>query len=258
MDIENDLESVLEKKQEEQAIEYFGSDFVENFEKLKKELSQNHTILRIHGTESKENAENIANTGLIIKGAPTLAFTTYTNASYQNIQHWPHKHCNYLILIGLPVETTSGTNFQLDENKEFFTDTDTPSESKPLFLLELNRDLNDTHDKAVYRLPEEFIVGYIDVQSKNIILNPKYKTEHSYDNVYVRDFYLGAQEEADLSLIGDEDELAKRFSEFDKIDKKITPEDRKNATDIIKAEKNDLQKDDDLINSLAEEEWMDF
>ena len=94
--------------------------------------------------------------------------------------------------------------------------------------------------------------------SKNIILNPKYKTEHSYDNVYVRDFYLGAQEEADLSLIGDEDELAKRFSEFDKIDKKITPEDRKNATDIIKAEKNDLQKDDDLINSLPEEEWMDF
>ena len=37
-----------------------------------------------------------------------------------------------------------------------------------------------------YKIDSDFIVGYIDVENKNIVLNPKYNRQHNYGD-YLRD-----------------------------------------------------------------------
>lgn len=252
--IDSILEQELtdEERAELEAKDYFGEDFITKFEDLKEKLAKSNVQLRIHGTSDKETAENIEKDGLLIYGSPTLKMTSYSYSSYSSMQHWPHKDSKYLVLIGVPTEATKDGIY--DENGNLTLDSES-FESKPLFTIEENAMTNK--DKASYRLPSEFIVGYVNVENKDILLNPQYKSEHTYEDLYVGDSELGKSPEVDLSLFGEESELGEWLEDFADIDNQVTPEDRKKATEVITHTKENIQEAKDEENFLSEDNWKD-
>lgn len=228
----NDTETQLENK----AKEYFGKDFISDFENLKKQLRDEKTILRIHGTNLK-SAQSILKEGLRF-WMPTVKGTSYEAYRYQDLKDWKHKSSEYLVLLGIPIEAT--TEGALSENLE---------EAKPILKLDEERP-SDSNYHSNYILPSEFIIGYIDVKSKSIIRNPKYKTEHNYEDLYVVDSELGAKKDVNFSLFGDEEDLRE-------IDEDVTPVERDEGLTQTKSLTKQFERNEELKLTKEEEKMFE-
>lgn len=241
-------------EQEQLAKEYFGEEFVNEFESLKQKLKNEKTMLRLHGTD-KEKAESILKDGLEIN-SPSVTYTSYSESSYNSMKNWKHRDYKYLVLLGIPNEATMYDNFEYDENGEMIGEKEEIKNSKP--LLKTIKENTGYHD--VYKLPAEFIVGYIDVNEKKIIENPLYLSEHTYEGLYVIDSDLGLDLERtidfDEKVYGgykDVPEWDKEFFEqFKEIDESVSPTEREEGISIVK----DMQSENEKDKELSEEDWI--
>lgn len=149
--------------------EYFGEEFIEEFEKILQECKAYDEFLFIHGTETKQEAEEICKIGLI-SDYPELYYTAELISSqdkllYDKLQSWPHWNRKFLMMCCVPKNSGKG--------------------GVPIWK-QINK------DRVV--LSPEYIKGYINVMQKQIIINDKYKLEHSYEN--------GIEDRSYLPLIG--------------------------------------------------------
>lgn len=137
--------------------EYFGEEFIEGFEKILRECNVCDEFLFIHGTVTKEEAEEICKFGLI-SDYPELYYTaelisSQDNLLYDKLQSWPHWNRKFLIMCCVPKNSGKGG-------------------------LPIWKQINGV---GLVLLPE-YIKGYINVMQKQIIKNDKYKLEHNYEN----------------------------------------------------------------------------
>lgn len=162
--IKREVETTLERPEtEEEAKAYFGADFVSQFNALLTELEAQETVVAIHGT-NEEIAPLIADTGLQYNYPQLLSTVViqetefgvkpveYTN--FSGLLNWPHKNYKGLVLVAIPYEC-----FYKEGLWEHY---------------------KDSQYGQNYRIPAEFIRGYVDVPFRKIVLNPKYKRDHDY------------------------------------------------------------------------------
>ena len=213
---------VLERHEtEEEAREYFGEEFISKFDQLITELDRQETIVAIHGTR-EEVCPMICEKGLQYR-SPSLSSTAiqqdmawgqhemhYDN--YESLLNWGHKNYKGLVILAIPYECyyKEGlwNNFQ-DTNSSAYGGQD-------------------------YRIDPDFVVGYIDVTQKKIVLNPKYNRQHNYEG-YVKDFELFREQlDMDNNKIKQEmikiEELLKQ--ELDYNQEKLKEESKKEQFDI--------------------------
>ena len=213
---------VLERHEtEEEAREYFGEDFISKFDQLITELDRQETIVAIHGTR-EEVCPMICEKGLQYR-SPSLSSTAvlqdmawgqhemhYDN--YESLLNWGHKNYKGLVILAIPYECyyKEGlwNNFQ-DTNSSAYGGQD-------------------------YRIDPDFVVGYIDVTQKKIVLNPKYNRQHNYEG-YEKDFELFREKlDMDNNKIKQEmikiEELLKQ--ELDYNQEKLKEESKKEQFDI--------------------------
>ena len=213
---------VLERHEtEEEAREYFGEEFISKFDQLITELDRQETIVAIHGTR-EEVCPMICEKGLQYR-SPSLSSTAvlqdmawgqnemhYDN--YESLLNWGHKNYKGLVILAIPYECyyKEGlwNNFQ-DTNSSAYGGQD-------------------------YRIDPDFVVGYIDVTQKKIVLNPKYNRQHNYEG-YEKDFEL-FREKLDMdnnkikqAMIKTE-ELLKQVLDYNK--EKLKEESKKEQIDI--------------------------
>lgn len=213
---------VLERHEtEEEAREYFGEDFISKFDQLITELDRQETIVAIHGT-NENVCPMICEKGLQYR-SPSLSSTAvlqdmawgqhemhYDN--YESLLNWGHKNYKGLVILAIPYECyyKEGlwNNFQ-DTNSSAYGGQD-------------------------YRIDPDFVVGYIDVTQKKIVLNPKYNRQHNYEG-YEKDYEL-FREQLDMdnnkikqAMIKNE-ELLKQGLDYNK--EKLKEESKKEQFDI--------------------------
>ena len=151
----------LERKETpEEAREYFGEQFVKQFTDLLTTLDKQDTNIFLHGTNT-ENCESICEKGLKSQ-LPNLVSTSIQvekdfNA-YVMLRNWPHKRLCGIVILAIPYECyyREGIWTKVDDK-----------------VSELNR--------LDYKITPDFIVGYIDVIKKALILNPQYNRNHNYN-----------------------------------------------------------------------------
>ena len=157
----------------EEAREYFGEDFIKNFENIFNEAAKNKIRIFLHGT-FKEEAEQILKTGLAYHTTDLFDTAydvplTYEGIDYVKILNWPHREVKNLVMICVPEEV----------------------KTKGLFVRENNLDYSLNHvnkiNKENFVITPDFIYGYIDVRKKEILLNDKYSNEHDYTNKIIDD-----------------------------------------------------------------------
>ena len=213
---------VLERHEtEEEAREYFGEEFISKFDQLITELDRQETIVAIHGTR-EEVCPMICEKGLQYR-SPSLSSTAvlqdmawgqnemhYDN--YESLLNWGHKNYKGLVILAIPYECyyKEGlwNNFQ-DTNSSAYGGQD-------------------------YRIDPDFVVGYIDVTQKKIVLNPKYNRQHNYEG-YEKDYELFREQlDMDNNKIKQEmikiEELLKQ--ELDYNQEKLKEESKKEQFDI--------------------------
>ena len=153
--------TIEEHETEEQAREYFGPEFISELNGLMTRMDQEKTIVSIHGTKP-EKCEDICEDGLHYKTSSIRGTAVPQKAefgqkpveldSFESLLNWSHKESKGLVLIAVPYEC-----YYKEGLWEHFSD-----------------------DEYGYRIRPEFIVGYIDVESKKIVPNPRYKRDHDY------------------------------------------------------------------------------
>ena len=147
---------------EDYARNYFGSEFINEFEKIRYMIDSDDCQLLIHGTSPKL-LQSIVSNGLFIED--TLASTSYAcgideKYIYSKMFDWQHHEAKGLVLISVPNECLKS------ENREPILKTCKSEDGSVIKLLK-----------------PEFIVGVIDVLKKEIISNPLYKREHDYNTI---------------------------------------------------------------------------
>ena len=160
---------------EEEAREYFGLDFIKEWNSLLTDLDQQQTIVSIHGT-STDICHKILENGLMYK-SPQLTATTCGQSmnygagpmnydSFEKLLNWGHRNYKGLVILAIPYECyyKEGlwNHFRTTEHSEYSYE---------------------------YKIDSDFIVGYIDVIKKKIILNPKYNRHHDYSG-YLKDMSI--------------------------------------------------------------------
>lgn len=162
------------KETEEEAKEYFGEDFINKFEELRKMCEEQNITLAIHGTDI-DCAKKIQQQGLHYKNPQLLSTTVFQPniesqpqyQKYSDLLNWPHRQYKGLVLVGVPNECCGGYN--IDEE----------TGAKPLW--EYKPTLGEkTGYEQEYTIKPEFIIGYINVEKKEILSNTTYTTEHDY------------------------------------------------------------------------------
>ena len=168
---------ILERHEtEEEAREYFGVDFISKFDQLLTTLDCQETVVALHGT-NVEVCPSICEEGLKYK-SPSSKSTVIQQKmnygqkemhyeNYESLLNWPHKHYKGLVIVAIPYEC-------------FY--------KEGLWNHYQNTDLN-LYGSQDYKIDPDFIVGYIDVDNKQIVLNPKYNRQHNYTG-YVNDYEL--------------------------------------------------------------------
>lgn len=156
------------KETEEEAREYFGQEFVSAFESLLRKLANEHTQMAIHGTKL-DKAKEILESGLKYKCSSIIATAVLQNfgfekeetmyPDYSGLLNWAHHQHKGLVLVGIPYECYYKEPLWEPFAKDF------------------------SGSDFTHRIKPEFIVGYIDVEGKKIILNPNYKREHDYSGL---------------------------------------------------------------------------
>ena len=159
---EEEVAVTVEKHEtEEQAREYFGPEFIRELNGLMTKMDQEMTIVSIHGAPLSV-CDKICETGVHYK-SPEIRSTAVPQKaefgqkpveldSFESLLNWGHKQRKGLVLIAVPYEC-----YYQEGLWEHFSD-----------------------DEYGYRIKPEFIVGYIDVESKKIVPNPRYKRDHDY------------------------------------------------------------------------------
>lgn len=168
---------VLERQETEtEAREYFGEEFISKFDQLITDLDRQETIVAIHGTR-EEVCPMICEEGLKYK-SPSLSSTAAQQGmawgqheihydNYKSLLNWEHKNYKGLVILAIPYECLYKEGLW---NK--FQDTNLSS-----------------YGVQNYKIDPDFVVGYIDVTQKQIVLNPKYNRQHNYEG-YVKDSEL--------------------------------------------------------------------
>lgn len=157
---------------EEEARQYFGSEFVQKFDRLMTMLDQQQTMVALHGTDV-ENCPSICEKGLQYKN-PSLTATAVLQSmaygqgdmhykDYEGLLNWKHRQYKGIAIIAVPYEC-----FYKEGLWRKYQDTDTAA-----------------YGGQDYRIDPDFVVGYIDVENKNIVLNPKYNRQHKYNDYLV-------------------------------------------------------------------------
>lgn len=151
----------LERKETpEEVREYFGEQFVKQFTDLLTTLDKQDTNIFLHGTNT-ENCESICEKGLKSQ-LPNLVSTSIQVEKdfndYVMLRNWPHKRLCGIVILTIPYECyyREGIWTKVDDK-----------------VSELNR--------LDYKITPDFIVGYIDVIKKALILNPQYNRNHNYN-----------------------------------------------------------------------------
>ena len=163
---------------EDVAREYFGDDFIAQFEEIRKRLAEQNATLYIHGTDM-EIANMAMQTGFEAKN-PSITSTAVCQTSYEEtpeysefskMLNWPHRDYKGLVLIAIPNECLS-----------------VQGEAQPIWE---HRPIPEGEVKTAfsreYAIKPEYIVGVIDVLEKKITENPAYTNEHSYDGLVLDD-----------------------------------------------------------------------
>lgn len=158
---------------EEEARQYFGTEFIEKFDRLMTMLDQQQTMVALHGT-SVSNCPSICENGLQYKNASLSATAVLQSMAYgqndihyedyEGLLNWKHRQHKGIVIVAVPYECC--------------------------YKEGLWRKYQDTDSAAYggqdYRIDPDFIVGYLDIENKNIVLNPKYNRQHNY-NGYLTD-----------------------------------------------------------------------
>ncbi len=161
---------------EEEAREYFGQDFIDKFDKLLTTLDNEETIVTIHGAPVG-GCPGICEKGLIYK-SPSINSAAYQQqmnygqkemhyGNYEGLLNWKHKDYKGLVIVAIPYEC-----YYKEGLWNHFQNTDAGA-----------------YGIGDYNIDPDFIVGYIDVENKQIILNDKYNRKHDYTG-YVKDSEL--------------------------------------------------------------------
>lgn len=90
----------VRKETEDEAREYFGNEFIEKFEEIKKRCDEEDIVMQIHGT-FVENAEKIQSEGLWCEQNVVMS-TACGWDGYSDLLNWPHKHYKGLVMLGQP------------------------------------------------------------------------------------------------------------------------------------------------------------
>lgn len=175
---------------EDVAREYFGDDFIAQFDDIRKKLAEQNATLYIHGTDM-EIANMAMQTGFEAKN-PSITSTAICQTSYEEMPeydqfstmlNWPHRDYKGLVLIAVPNECLSTQ----DEPRPIWEHRPIPDgEVKTSFTRE-------------YAIKPEYIVGIIDVLGKQITENPTYTAEHSYDGLVLDDLVSSLQMQKDAT-----------------------------------------------------------
>ena len=155
---------------EEEARTYFGEEFIKQFDELLTRLDKEDTVVAIHGT-TVDNCPQILEEGLKYKGTNIYSTAVIQQmnygtedmhySEYETLLNWPHKLYKGLVLVAIPYECTY---------------------KEGLWNHYQDADLS-MYGIADYKINPDFIVGYIDVENKKIVLNPKYRREHNYEGL---------------------------------------------------------------------------
>lgn len=159
------------KETESEARSYFGEELIDEFDSLLTRLDNDEVMVAIHGT-LPETAESICETGLQYKQPNLTSTSVLQNMNYgsedmhykyySSLLNWVHREYKGLVILGIPYECfyKEGLwNKYKDDESEYSQN---------------------------YRIDPEFIVGYLDVENKRIVRNPKYSRKHNYEG-YVPD-----------------------------------------------------------------------
>lgn len=158
---------------EEEARQYFGAEFIQKFDRLMTILDQQQTMVALHGTPV-ENCPSICENGLQYKN-PSLTATAVLQSmaygqtdihysDYEGLLNWKHRQHKGIVIVAVPYECCY---------------------KEGLWRKYQNTD-SAAYGGQDYKIDSDFIVGYIDVENKNIVLNPKYNRQHNYGD-YLRD-----------------------------------------------------------------------
>ncbi len=155
---------LFKRETEDEARDYFGIEFIKEFENIIEILNNQKTKLFIHGT-SLDNCPSICENGLMYDRPNILSTAvpqpmTKEYGSYETLLNWPHREWKGLVLIAVP--------------DECFTKFGLWNHFRNLKIM--------GYTSQNYKIDSEFIFGYIDVINKKIIRNPKYNRQHNYDN----------------------------------------------------------------------------
>lgn len=160
---------IKEKREtEEEAREYFGQDFIQEFDDLLTLLDKQETIVSIHGTRPSV-CPIICEKGLQYK-FPSLDSTAVQQSmaygqhdmhyeSFESLLNWGHKNYKGLVILAIPYEC-----YYKEGLWNHFQYTN-----------------SSAYGGQDYRIDPDFIAGYIDVNEKKIVINPKYNRNHNYD-----------------------------------------------------------------------------
>lgn len=160
---------IKEKREtEEEAREYFGQDFIQEFDDLLTLLDKQETIVSIHGTRPSV-CPIICEKGLQYK-FPSLDSTAVQQSmaygqhdmhydKFDSLLNWRHKNYKGLVILAIPYEC-----YYKEGLWNHFQDTN-----------------SSAYGGQDYRIDPDFIAGYIDVNEKKIVINPKYNRKHNYD-----------------------------------------------------------------------------
>jgi len=172
--------------------EYFGEEFIKEFESILQECKENESFLFMHGTPSKDDADEICSCGLKTD-FPDLYYTAELISNedmllYDKLKSWPHWDCKFLIMCCVPENSGKG--------------------GIPIW--------SKSSDGFVV-LPPEFIRGYIDVIQKRIVENKLYSRTHDFETLIEDRSYLPiTAERLGISIPPDEEEFYNEIFDTEK------------------------------------------
>ena len=150
---------------EEEAREYFGPEFIKEWNDLLQELDKQQVTTALHGT-LLSNGKSICETGLKYKMS-ALAGTSvlqsmpcgdenYDYPQFESLLNWGHRRYKCLVIVSIPYECSYKEG-----------------------IWTVGQSNNSGYDYN-YVVDPDFIVGYIDVENKKIVKNPNYSRTHDY------------------------------------------------------------------------------
>lgn len=215
----------------EEAREYFGEQFIKQFTDLLNTLDKQDTNIFLHGTNT-ENCESICEKGLKSQ-LPNLVSTSIQvekdfNA-YVMLRNWPHKRLCGIVILAIPYECyyREGIWTKVDDK-----------------VSELNR--------LDYKITPDFIVGYIDVIKKALILNPQYNRNHNYNGNLPDDCIFF--EDSDMNNETFREMLEKNAETFREMQEKYAETEEHMYTENNEEDKLEL----DDFPRFMEDLWIEF